>query len=315
MSDEECRKVTIVPSILESGANFMFERSRALSLFALVATVALASLLSGCINSEIAAGRMELEKGNYSVAHERFVAASHSSKLSGRERRELADGLCVTESKLETPRYPLATQRTTCAAAVALGGSASGPILATIDSTERVKTATAVHAALAEGDIAGAEGTVVSYQTFPGADQNAIAEWSKQIWAKINDTQKQAQGHDRHLASAIAEISHHYPHVRAMNDPAFKRWVMDSSMVSGTPLVERVVLRDRTLHLEVASRNLPEVAFNLDHFITINDAMVARCRCDGRTNIAVEGSGLPAYLVRVDTDTRTSAALVMPQPH
>jgi len=293
----------------------MLERSNALSLFAFVMTVALASLMSGCINSEIAAGRVELEKGNYGVAHERFVAASHSSKLSARERRELADGLCVTESKLGTPRYPLATQRRTCAAAVALGGSASGPVLERIDTAERVKTATAVNEALSEGDIAGAEATVVGYQTFPGADQNAIAGWSKQIWANINNTQKQAQGHDRHLASAIAAISQRYPDVRTMNDPAFRRWVMNSAKVSGTPLVERVVLRDRTLQLEVASRNLPEVAFNLDHFITINDAMVARCRCDGRTNIAVQGSGLPAYLVRVDTDTRTSAALVMPQPH
>jgi len=294
----------------------MIERSRArFSLFALIASVTLASLMSGCINSEIAAGRAELEKGNYGVAHERFVAASHSSKLSGRERRELAEGLCVTESKLGAPKYPLAAQRNTCAAAVALGGSASVPILAGIDAVERAKTAAAVHEALAEGDIAGAEGAVVSYQTFPGADKSAIAGWSKQIWARIDGNQKRAQKHDHHLASAIAAISQRYPHVRAMSDPAFKRWVMNSAIVSGTPLVERVDLRDRTLHLEVASRNLPDVAFNLDHFITINDAMVARCRCDGRTNIAVQGSGLPAYLVGIDTDTRNSAALIMPQPH
>jgi hypothetical protein len=31
--------------------------------------------------------------------------------------------------------------------------------------------------------------------------------------------------------------------------------------------------------------------------------------------MAGEGSGLPADRVRVDTDNRTSAALVMPQPH
>lgn len=293
----------------------MIEGSRALSLFALIATVAFAGLMSGCINSEIAAGRAELEKGNYGVAHERFVAAGHSSQLSGRERRALADGLCVTESKLGAPQYPLAVQRNTCAAAVALGSSPSVQILANIDAAERAKTAAAVRQALAEGDIAGAEGAVVSYQTFPGMDQGAIAEWSRQIWVSIDQTQKRALNHDRHLASAIAAISQHYPQMRAMNDPAFKRWVMNSSMVSGTPLVERVYLHDRTLHLEVAGRNLPDVAFNLDHFITINDAMIARCRCDGRTNIAVEGSGLPAYLLRIDTDTRNSAALVMPQPH
>ena len=297
----------------------MIETSRPrpslIARFALIASVAFASLISGCVNSEIAAGRTALEKGNYGVAHQRFVAASHSSKLSGRERRELADGLCETEAKLGAPEYPLAAQRNTCAAAAALGSGASGETLATIDTAARAKTAAAVHEALADGDIAGAEAAVVSYQTFPGADKSAIAGWSKQIWARIDGNQKRGQNHDRHMASAIAAISQRYPRVRTMNDPAFKRWVMNSAIVSGTPLVERIDLRDRTLHLEVARRNLPDVAFNLDHFITINDAMVARCRCDGRTNIAVAGSGLPAYLVRIDTDTRTSAALVMPQPH
>ena len=133
----------------------MIERSPSLTKFALVATIAMASLLAGCINSEIAAGRAELEKGNYGVAHERFVAASHSGKLSGRERRELAEGLCVTEAKLGAPGYPLAAQRITCANAVASGSSASVPILATIDTAERTKTAAAVHEALAAGDIAG----------------------------------------------------------------------------------------------------------------------------------------------------------------
>jgi hypothetical protein len=80
-------------------------------------------------------------------------------------------------------------------------------------------------------------------------------------------------------------------------------------------LVDRVELRENTLDLHVASHNLPAIAFNLDHFIMISDGMVARCHCDGRTNIAVEGSGLPAYLLRVDPDTRKSAALVMPQPY
>ena len=49
---------------------------------------------------------------------------------------------------------------------------------------------------------------------------------------------------------------------------------MTNATVSDTPLVDRVDLRGHTLDLHVASRNLPDIAFNLDHFIRINDAMV-----------------------------------------
>jgi hypothetical protein len=99
-----------------------------------------------------------------------------------------------------------------------------------------------------------------------------------------------------------------------MNDTAFRHWVMKNATVSHTPLVDGIALRKGAIDLRVASGSLPEVALNLDRFTQINDAMVARCRCDGRTNIAVEGSGLPAYLLRLDPETRRSEVLVMPQP-
>ena len=90
---------------------------------------------------------------------------------------------------------------------------------------------------------------------------------------------------------------------------------MDNATVSRTPLVDRIDLRAGAIDLRVASGNLPDIALNLDRFARINDAMVARCRCDGRTNITVEGSGLPAYLLRLDPETRHSEVLIMPQPH
>ena len=46
--------------------------------------------LCGCANTEITAAQAELTKGNYAAAHEKFVAASHSPKLTAGERRELA---------------------------------------------------------------------------------------------------------------------------------------------------------------------------------------------------------------------------------
>lgn len=297
-----------------SGGNF-FALSRLARVLAFMIITMFASVISGCVNSEIAAGRAELTKGNYGAAHERFAAAGHSRKLSASEQRELAAGLCLTEFKLGQPEYPLAQQRQTCTAAAAQSRSSSAPIVSSIGAAERADIEAAVHSALTADDLAGAEGAVVRYQTFPGADQNAIARWSKQIWVTIEHDENRGNNHDRHFLSAIAAISRRYPKMRAMSDIAFKRWVMNNATVSHTHLVDHVDLRDRTLDLQVASRNLPNIAFNLDHFIRINDAMVARCRCDGRTNIAVEGSGLPAYLVRIDADTRKSAALVMPQPH
>ncbi len=284
-----------------------------------VATCAILILFAigvcGCANTEIGAAREAMTKGNYVAAHKRFVAASHSPKLTAREWRELADGLCLTEVKLGVPQYPLAEQRRTCANAAARAGSSSGPMLARIDSAERVATKTEVDGALGSDDIAGAEAAVVRYQSFPGADQRAIAEWSKRIWSTLEQQEGRSKYHDRHLVPAIAAVSQRYAGMRAMNDTAFKHWVMNKATVSRTPLVDRIDLRAGAIDLRVASGSLPAIALNLDRFARINDAMVARCRCDGRTNIAVEGSGLPAYLLRLDPETRHSEVLVMPQPH
>lgn len=124
-------------------------------IFALVA--------SGCVNSEIAAGRAELSKGDYAAAHAKFVAAAQSGKLSSSEQRELSDGLCLTEFKLGPPEYPRAEQLQTCAAAAARSGSSSAPIVASINAAERTDTETAVRRALSEGDLAEAEGAVIYY--------------------------------------------------------------------------------------------------------------------------------------------------------
>jgi hypothetical protein len=271
--------------------------------------------ICGCTNTQIGAAREEMAKGDYAAAHERFVAASHSPKLTAFEWRELEDGLCLTEVKIGKPQYSLDEQRRRCATAASRPGSSSGPILARIDSAERVATDAKVDSALRSGDIAGAEAAVVRYQSFPGADQHAIAEWSKQIWSTLDRQESLTKYHSRHLVPAIAAVSRRYPKMRAMNDTAFRRWVMNNATVSREALVERIDLHGSAIDLAITSSNLPAVALNLDRFARINDAMVARCRCDGRTNIAVEGSGLPAYLLRLDPDTKRSEVLVMPQPH
>ena len=47
--------------------------------------------------------------------------------------------------------------------------------------------------------------------------------------------------------------------------------------------------------------------------IPINDAMVARCGCDARTNVAVSETGFPAYFIRLDPETRLSEVMILPR--
>jgi hypothetical protein len=276
--------------------------------------ILLAAGVCGCFNTAIYSANRDLTNGNYAAAHDKFVAASRSSTLSTREWRELADGLCVTETKLGAPKYPLEEQRRICANAAARSGSASSPILAQIDSSEGAAVNAEVAAALKADNIAGAEAAVIRYQSFPGTDKRAVAAWSKQIWSALEHQEVRGKRGDGHLVPAIAAVSQRYASMRAMNDSQFKRWVMSNATVSRTPLVEGIRLRKGALDLRVASANLPNIERNLDRFARINNAMVARCRCDGRTNIAVSGTGLPAYLVRMDPQTRQSEVLIMPQP-
>jgi hypothetical protein len=276
--------------------------------------ILLAATICGCANSQINAARRDMTIGNYAAAHDKFVAASHSSKLNAREWRDLADGLCLTETKLGAPQYPLTEQRRICANATVRSGSSSGPILAHIDSSERAATNAEVATTLKSDDIAGAEAAVVRYQSFPGTDRHAVAGWSKQIWSTLEQQEARPKHRDGHLVPAIAALSQKYPSMRAMNDTQFKHWVMTNATVSHTPLVEGIRLRRGAIDLRVASGNLPDIARNLDRFARINNAMVARCRCDGRTNIAVADTGLPAYLLHLDPQTQQSEVLVMPQP-
>ena len=46
---------------------------------------------------------------------------------------------------------------------------------------------------------------------------------------------------------------------------------------------------------------------------SINDAMVARCGCDARTNVAVAETGFPAYFIRLDPETKISEVMILPR--
>ena len=84
--------------------------------------------------------------------------------------------------------------------------------------------------------------------------------------------------------------------------------------VAGASMISGVEVAQHTLTLRLPDDQLAVVAINLDRFAKVNDAMVARCGCDGRTKVALQKTQLPAYLVRLDPATRRSEILVLAHP-
>lgn len=278
--------------------------------------LAVAALFTGCTNASLVAARGELAAGHYAAAHQDLVTVSRSSEqLSAHERREIADGLCLTEYKIGAPVYPLAEQQHACATAANVPGSQSGVVLNKVESAQRAAASEEISNAISHGDIAQAEAAIARYDSIPGGDPKAVAQWSHQLWAVVNREERApARDRNRHLAPAISEAARQNPRMNAMKEGAFQRWVEEHATVDGTRMVSLVQVGRSTLNLWIPNERLGTAALNLDRFAHINDALVARCHCDGRTKIAVEGSDLPAYLVRLDPETRQSEVLIL-APH
>jgi hypothetical protein len=276
--------------------------------------IALAVALSACAPSALTSARSQIAAANYPAARQELVALSARTDLSQRERREVKDDLCLCDFKIGRPSYTLAEQRGVCMDAVKEPDSQSGSILAQIDEIERTKDVQLVEAALTERDLADAESAATDYQRLPGADPALVARWSKEIWT-LADTQVFADSvaKKHSLGAAIAEARKNHPTVAKMSPKQFNRWVVTTSTVSGTALVSSVEVRDKTLNLSVDEANLPVAALSLDRLATINDAMVARCGCDARTNVAVSETGFPAYFIRLDPETRLSEVMILPR--
>ncbi|MGH7932340.1 MAG: hypothetical protein ACREQN_04135 [Candidatus Binataceae bacterium] len=281
---------------------------------AILLTVLAALALAGCTNAALSAAQRDIAAKQYAPAHQQLmVAARNPSRLSMRERREVADGLCLTEFKLGAPGYPVAEQYQACTQAARQTGSGSAPILAEVEVAQHANSTARVNNALKAGDVSRAEAAVVEYQSMPGGDRQLVAHWSRQIWALVNKRESDGRAR-RGVAPAISEMARAHPHERAMGESAFKHWIVENATVAGTRLVSGVKVRRNTVELWVPNDQLAAVALNMDRFTQINDALVARCHCDGRTNVAFEGSGLPAYLLRLDPETRQSEVLMLSQP-
>ena len=84
--------------------------------------------------------------------------------------------------------------------------------------------------------------------------------------------------------------------------------------VAGNPMVTNVEIGRRTVALWQGADQLANAALNLDRLARVNDALVARCRCNARTKVVLKDSGLPAYLVRLDAASHQSEVLILDQP-
>ncbi len=281
----------------------------------MIAAIFAPSCFAGCANNGLAAARAQLQAGDLAGAHRSLIAASRAPRLSHDELSEIDDDLCLIEYRIGPPKYSIARERTTCGEAAKLSGSRSGPLIAELDKREHDAAAAGFADALKAGDLTRAERTIIDYQHYPGADPAVVTEWSRELRHAADRQFALSSRRDRRrLTPAIAAMERRYPGMKKMNDAAFARWVMRNATVDGEPMVSAVNVGHDGMRLNVAAPRLSDVRFNLNRFARINDAMVARCRCDGHTTIDVAGSGLPAYLLRLDPETRQSEVVVMPQP-
>jgi hypothetical protein len=281
----------------------------------IVAATMLASMLAGCAPSALSTARSQIAAGNYAAAHQELVALSaRENTLSASERREVKDDLCLSDFMIGRPAFTLSEQRSVCAAAMKEPGSQSASIIGKIDDAARVKYAKDVETALEEHDLARAERAAANYQKLAGADPELIARWSKKIWALADEQVfADASAKKRSLGTTISELRKSYPNVHGMSDAEFTGWVVKTSTVSGTALASRVEMTKTTLVLSVDDSNLELARLSIDKLAAINDGMAARCGCDAHTDVAVVETGFPAYVVRLDPETRMSEVMILPR--
>jgi hypothetical protein len=273
-----------------------------------------ALLATGCAApGALSTARSELRAGNYTAAHRELTALeAHPEKLSPAELREVKDDLCVTVFTIGRPTYSLREQQRVCTEAAAEPGSQSADVLARVDGAIEQADKDQVTAAIKSGDLVAAEAAVEDYESMPGANQVQVAHWSNQMWKLVEQKDgRPTRSRKAVLGSAIASLKREHADARKMNDSAFKDWVVKTATVDGKPLVSDPRLKRGRLKLDLIEPNLSVAALNLDKFALINDAVVARCGCDGRTDVGVGTGDLPAYVVRLDPETRGSEVLIL----
>jgi hypothetical protein len=291
--------------------------SRAMRMvFRTLASCAIAALIvyaSGCATSALSSVRQKMAAGQYAAARHELLAMP-TGNMSASERREVKDDICTSEFMLGEPNYSLSEQIRVCTEAAREPGSQSAQFVEKIDDQIRRSSYAKVNAALASGDLAGAEQAAQVYLNTPGADRAVVAKWSHQMWELVTrrDHRIEPRRKKKELAAAIESVRKQYAAVRTMSKEEFMTWVAKQGSVEGTAMFASVALKDKELDLAIKRQELQIASLKLDRLSTINDATVARCGCDGRTNVGVAETNFPLYLVRLDPETQRSEVLILP---
>lgn len=305
--------VTLKPVI--TGPSFSTARSiasaRALGLAALAS--ALAFGVSACAPTALSSARQKIAAGQYAAAREELLALeSHEGDLTGSQRREVKDDLCLSDFVIGQPSFSLSEQRRVCAEAAKEPGSQSAQLVERIDAATRKSSAQKVTAALDRGDLADAEEAALVYVDTPGSDPRVMTEWSQRMWEIVRRQDQRNERKKKQLTDAIAEVRKQYPAMKSMSKSEYLEWVAKQGTVGQTRMFSAVSLKDSTTTLAVRRAEVQSAALNLDRLTRINDALVARCGCDARTNVGIAETDFPLYLVRLDPETQRSEVLILP---
>ncbi|HXZ87195.1 MAG TPA: hypothetical protein VEF07_01410 [Candidatus Binataceae bacterium] len=280
-------------------------------LIAIAAGFAL--FVAGCAPAALRSTRNYIAEGNYPAAHDQAAELlAHPETLRADELREARDALCTSEFMIGSPRFTASAQYRTCAEAAAMPGSTSAEFARRVESRMLETAAARVETALNAGDLAEAEQAAIDYRNISGHDPAQLAKWSHAMWQLVAK-QDPSNKKQAHLSSAIAELRRRNPGARAMDQKQFVRWVAGRGAVDGKPFLTDVALDGDELKLAVPSSRIGTAALSLDRFAAIEDAMIARCGCDAKTNVADAETHFPLYLVRLRGDTGQSEVLVLPR--
>jgi hypothetical protein len=269
----------------------------------------------GCTNATLGSARQEIAQHRYEEAHGLLLAALNKpGALSPAERREVLDGLCLTEVRIGPPAYPLAEQRWRCSVANAYPGSPESQALAEVNDRIAAVDEREMEEALAGGNLADALTSAVQYTSVDGANGPRMAHWREGIWLIVAEQDKKLSAQwKRHRTSTLTHLAPHYMSVVPLDQHGFQRWISAETTVDGEPLFSAINVHGATARLEFPQRSQTAVRLNLSGLDHVNDALSVRCRCAGRTNVVNADTGLPAYLVRIAPAEAHSEVLIMPQ--
>jgi hypothetical protein len=269
-------------------------------------------LAAGCAPTALSSARQKMAAGQYSAARQELLGIQLGT-LSPSERREVKDDICLSDFKIGAPTYSPTEQRRVCQEAATEPGSQSGQYLDQLNVAVREAAAEKVDRNLSHGDLADAEQAALVYVSSPGADPAVVAKWSHRMWELVNKQDHRAQARRKKtMAAAIAEVRAEYPLTRKMSKDEFVQWVAKQGTIDGISMFSSVALKDKETNLTITRQELHAAALKLDRLSIINDGMVARCGCDGRTNVGFAETNFPLYLVRLDPETKHSEVLILP---